>query len=101
MIEKLILPEEITAIFTKTPSLVFANEISDLENLAYGEGKNSIWQVSYELPNGEKIVEAEVVRVKNGVSANYTDPYMRRRDPDCMFIADDCPSDKPRFHDQF
>jgi hypothetical protein len=47
------------------------------------------------------VVEANVVRVRNGVSANYVDPYMRRRDPDCLVIGDDSPSDKPRFRDSF
>jgi hypothetical protein len=101
MMEKLILPEEVTEIFTKTTSLVFADGISDLETLACGSRQNSTWQVSYTLPNGHTVVEAEVIRVRNGVSANYTEPYMRRRDPDCMFIADDSLSDKPRFNDHF
>jgi len=39
--------------------------------------------------------------VRNGISANYMDPYMRRRDPDCMVIADNMPSDKPRFDEVF
>ena len=30
-----------------------------------------------------------------------TEPYMRRRDPDTMAIADDLPSDKERFIDKF
>jgi hypothetical protein len=40
----------------------------------------------YDIPNRGKVVEALVCRVRNGISANYTEPYMRRRDPDCMVI---------------
>jgi hypothetical protein len=29
------------------------------------------------------------------------EPYMRRRDPDCLVIADDLPTDKPRFRERF
>jgi hypothetical protein len=37
----------------------------------------------------------------NGISANYTEAYMRRRDPDTMVIADDLPTDKQRFSDKY
>lgn len=41
------------------------------------------------------------MRVRNGISANYDDPYVRRRDPDCLVIGDDQPTDKPRFAERF
>ena len=41
------------------------------------------------MPGKGRVVEAVACRVKNGISANYLEPYMRRRDPDCMVIADD------------
>lgn len=47
------------------------------------------------------IPEAKVCRVRNGISANYLEPYMRRRDPDCMLIADDRATDKPTYEDRF
>lgn len=53
------------------------------------------------MPGKGRFVEATVARVRNDISANYTKPYMRRRDPDCMTIADDGPSDKPRHADRF
>ena len=40
-------------------------------------------------------------RVSNGISANYTEAYMRRRDPNTMVIADNLPTDKERFADRF
>src|SRR5690606_18218588 len=55
----------------------------------------------YDLPDGTNVLEATVARVRNGIAANYADPYMRRRDPDCMVIADDKPSDKQRYNERF
>ncbi|EMI54967.1 DUF4914 family protein [Rhodopirellula sallentina] len=45
--------------------------------------------------------EAKVCRVKNGVSANYLEEYMRRRDPECMVIADDRATDKMTYKKRF
>lgn len=100
-LEKIILEENILEILRKAPSLSIASTIGDLEILACGGKENMTWRVSYELPDGKEAHEADVMRVKNGISANYTEVYMRRRDPDCMVIADDLPSDKPRFVEQF
>ena len=59
------------------------------------------FEVAYDVPGKGRYVEAVVERVINGVSANYTEPYMRRRDPATMAIADDKPTDKPRFSDKY
>lgn len=40
-------------------------------------------------------------RVRNGIVVNYPEPYMRRRDPDCLVIGDDLPTDKPTFCQRF
>lgn len=56
--------------------------------------------VGYDV-NGEMVPEARVCRVKNGICANYLDPYMRRRDPNCMVIADDRATDKQTYRDRF
>jgi hypothetical protein len=53
------------------------------------------------VPGRGWVPEVHVVRARNGVAVNYVDPYMRRRDPDCMFIADVRPTNKPRFEDRF
>ncbi len=57
--------------------------------------------VTSDLPDGRRCEEAHVARTRNGIVVNYTEPYMRRRDPDCMVIADDMPSDKPRYQERF
>lgn len=57
--------------------------------------------VGYDVPDRGFVPEAKVCKVNNGVSANYLEAYMRRRDPGCMVIGDDLETDKPRFQDRF
>lgn len=65
-----------------------------------GPGKLS-YEVSYEVAGRGKVTEAIVHRVTNGISANYVEPYMRRRDPETMVIADDLPTDKTKYSERF
>ncbi len=65
-----------------------------------GPGRNS-YEVAYDVPGKGRIVEATVALVRNGVAANYIEPYMRRRDPDCMVIGDGLPTDKESFRSRF
>ncbi len=88
-------------LLTSAKSAALATRIEELEDLACGARENPSWKVSYKLPDGKVVDEVEVVRVKNGISANYFEPYMRRRDPDCMLIADENATDKTRFKDRY
>ena len=81
-------------------TITVPNSRSELVDLSVG-GARDRFEVAYEIPDRGRVVEAEVLRVRNGVAVNMPDPYMRRRDPDCMVIADEEPSDKPRFADRF
>jgi hypothetical protein len=54
--------------------------------------------VGYEVPGRGFVPEAEVCQVRNGVSANYVEPYMRRRDPNCLVVGDRSKTDKPTYH---
>ncbi len=101
LLNKFTLPEETRDLFSNARSVKIASSIDELESLACGGSENNEWTVSYTLPDGREAEETKVVRVKNGISANYTEAYMRRRDPNCMVVADSKPSDKPRFHDRF
>ncbi len=100
IIGSVLLPEETRSILQKAGSVTLASSIKELEDLACGRNDQQ-WEVSYELPDGRTVDEATVVRVKNGICVNYAEPYMRRRDPHCMVIADEQPSDKQRFKDRF
>ena len=100
-IEKLAISDDVREMLLRAKSVTFASKIEDLEHLACGGPEKMSKTVSYELPDGRVIDEVDVVRVKNGVSANYKETYMRRRDPDCMLVADEKASDKTRFKDRF
>lgn len=100
-LKKLSLSPQTEELLKKAPSVVFASSIEDLEALSCGTKDNKEWKVTYTLPDGTEKHEANVVRVRNGVSVNYTEAYMRRRDPDCLYVADSHPSDKASFNDNF
>ena len=99
--EKLTLPEEVYTILNSAPNVKMYNQISELVDDACGGKKSDFFEVSYNTPRKEQIIEAEVSRVRNGVSVNYPEPYMRRRDPDSMVIADNRPTDKPKYKERF
>ncbi len=95
------LPAETSDLLHRARSLWWPRSTAELVDAACGGPQSNYFEVAYGLPDGRRIVEATVARVRNGVVANYPEPYMRRREPDCMFIADDLPTDKPRFRDRF
>jgi len=94
-------PPEVAKLLNEAPSVRVARSADDLVELAV-EGEEHGWkEVAYDVPGKGPIVEARVCRVKNGISANYMEPYMRRRDPDCMVIGDERPTDKPTYKGRF
>lgn len=76
------LPAEMVGVLSRSPQVHVASSVEQLLGMACGGSDAQTFSVSYRLPSDEVIVEAEVTRVRNGVSVNYPDPYMRRRDPD-------------------
>jgi len=95
------LPPEATAILAAAPSVTLATCVDDLVKLAVRDARHGWHEVAYDVPGKGSILEARVCQVRNGIAANYVDPYMRRRDPDCMVIGDTRPTDKPTFREQF
>jgi hypothetical protein len=95
------LPENLIALLSECKKLSVYNTSHELADVATGDKKNVKFEVSYDIPGKEAFTEAIVHRVKNGISANYTEAYMRRRDPGTMVIADDLPTDKKRFKDKY
>ncbi|HNT33912.1 MAG TPA: DUF4914 family protein [bacterium] len=94
-------PAELRKILSASPRVHVAGSVDELFELACGGAGSDFVEVSYRLPSGESFVEATEARVRNGIAVNYTEVYMRRRDPDTMVISDDLPSDKPRFQERF
>lgn len=95
------IPLAVEEILAVCPGYTVAHDKQELLALAIRDAVNGVHEVAYDVPGRGRVVEAHVCRVKNGIAANYVEPYMRRRDPDCMIIADEKPTDKPRFREQF
>ncbi len=95
------LPKELHEVLTDVEVIIPESRRHLLELTFFGQHEAPMVEVAYEVPGHGRYVEATVGRCKNGVSVNYNDTYMRRRDPDAMVIADDRPTDKPRYRDRF
>ncbi len=91
----------LSALIASSPKVHWPKSRQELLDLAAGGVDSPGCQVVYDIPGMGRVVEADVVRCRNGIAVNYPDPYMRRRDPDTMLIADAEPTDKPRFADRF
>lgn len=96
------LPKDAAELLTAAPSVTVAGSTTELIELAVRDADVTGWHhVGYEVPGRGWVEEAVVCRTKNGICANYLEPYMRRRDPDCMVIGDDRPTDKPTYRQRF
>jgi len=95
------LPENISSLLSTCKKLSVFDTTQDLAIAACNGEENVEFEVKYDIPGKGAYTEAIVHRVRNGISANYTEAYMRRRDPDTMVIADNQPTDKKRFSDKY
>lgn len=101
MWHKLNPPVFIQHLFEAAPKVVVARNQQDLVDLACGSAEADFYEVAYDVAGHGRIVEATVARVRNGIAANYLDPYMRRRDPDSLVVGDEMDTDKPTFKTLF
>lgn len=89
-------------ILEAAPSVAIAGSVEELAKLAVRDMGPDGWHtVSYDVPGKGSVAEARVCQVKNGIAANYFESYMRRRDPDCMVIGDEKPTDKPTYKAEY
>ena len=98
---RFVLPEDLTDAVTNCQWRCYPETKEQLEELCFGPTHSSRFDVTYTIPGKGVFKEAEVVRCKNGPVVNFMEDYMRRRDPDCMCIGDDLPTDKPYFKDRY
>lgn len=96
----LILPKQLDALFSDTP-FVLPESRAHLLDLAFMSTQDELVEIAYDVPGRGRVLEATVARCKNGAAVNFPEPYMRRRDPTAMVIADDAPTDKVRYADRF
>ena len=94
-------PPDAASILEAAPAVTVAGSVNELLDLACGGPGEDYFEVAYDVPGRGPVVEAIVSRVRNGISANYNDIYMRRRDPDCMVMGDELPTDKMTFEQRF
>src|ERR1035437_1370537 len=95
------LPQELLNLLSSCKSYTVFDTVEQLSIAAVGGKDNNTFEVSYDIPGQGVVTEAIVHRVSNGIAANFTESYMRRRDPDTMAIADDFPTDKELFEGKF
>ncbi len=95
------LPDPVVEILENCPSCVFPKSREEIFSLAMGNQDSGVFEVAYDLPDGSRFTEATITKNKNGLAINYTQPYMRRRDPECMVVADEGQTDKIRFSERF
>ncbi|OOO00444.1 MAG: DUF4914 domain-containing protein [Epulopiscium sp. Nele67-Bin004] len=101
VLEKMILPQPVKDLLAKQNRLIVPESREHLLELAMGGAGNKEYTVSYDVEGVGEIVEARVVKCKNGVAVNYMETHMRRRDPNCMVISDTLPTDKTKYIDRF
>ncbi len=94
-------PPEAADVLSHCPGVIVASTVDELVALACGNSSNGFYEVAYDVPGQGRWLEATVAQVRNGIVVNYAEPYMRRRDPDCLVIGDDLPTDKPTFRQRF
>ncbi len=99
--KKITIPSHAKSLIINSKSYAVFNTIDQLAEASTGGLASDSLKVCYDLPGKGEYTEAVVNRVNNGISVNYTEQYMRRRDPDTMAIADDLPTDKARFRDKY
>ena len=94
-------PEEVRQILLANPHVTLISTVQELVDLSVGGPSGDSIDVTYDVPGYGRVVEASVARVRNGISANFTTPYMRRRDPDALVVGDERPTDKQTFQQRF
>ena len=99
--KKFILPEDTRLALEKTGWIYYPESKQELREMCFGPTHTSRFDVSYSIPGMGLVKEAEVLRCKNGTVVNFMEDYMRRRDPDCMRIGDDLPTDKKQFSEVY
>lgn len=92
--------ENMTSILKEAKSVIVPETRAELLELAMG-GEEKVFSVNYDVEGVGVVEEATVTRCKNGLSVNYVEAYMRRRDPHCMVIGDDQPTDKTTYKSKF
>ena len=93
------LPEYVLEILEASKGVIIPKTRRELFTLAMGNETNTTFDVAYEVEGIGDVLEATVTKCKNGAVVNYVDDYMRRRDPDCLLVADKKATDKAKYEE--
>ncbi|MCG8698427.1 MAG: DUF4914 family protein, partial [Bacteroidales bacterium] len=99
--KNIVLPDNIQDVLKNCKGFTHFNTSAEIIDVCTGPDKADTFEVKYDIEGKGEYTEAVVSRVKNGISANYTEAYMRRRDPETMSIADNLPTDKINFKNRY
>ncbi|MGE0268644.1 MAG: DUF4914 family protein [Candidatus Omnitrophota bacterium] len=95
------LPEDLRKTLSSAKKVIIPKNKLELMELSMGGAGADSFEVAYDIEGKGRFVEAIVNRCRNGVAVNYTESYMRRRDPKSMVIADQKPTNKSRYENRF
>ncbi len=98
-LDRLALADELREILNATESIIPTSR-KQMMDLAMPKGED-FRTVGFEVSGQGMVPEITIARCKNGLAINFIETYMRRRDPQAMVIADDRPTDKPRYQERF
>ncbi len=100
ILQRFTLTPEISDLLSKAKSITIPTSRDHLLALAMGD-QEDVYEVNYDIDGVGVIREATVTKANNGLVVNYDDVYLRRRDPNCMLIADEMETDKEKFENRF
>ncbi|MFV0341368.1 MAG: DUF4914 family protein [Anaerocolumna sp.] len=101
LLQKFNLADEVMNVLKSSSKVTIPATRDELLALAFGPDGGVNFEVRYDVHDKGSVLEATVAKCKNGVVANYPEDYMRRRDPDCLVVADDLGTDKPKYKDRY
>ena len=78
LVERLLLPADLKAALQACRCLVFPESLEELREMAYGPARSSRYEVCYPIPDRGLVMEAEVLRCKNGAVYRWSlhEPYL-------------------------
>ncbi len=93
------LNDDMKDILLHAPSIIIPESREHILRLATNDQPH--FSVVYNIEGKGMVEEVTVAKCKNGLAVNYKEPHMRRRDPECMYIADNLETDKAKYKDKF
>lgn len=93
--------KDIVDVLENAVEIIIPQSRNKLMTMVFGDDETLQVDVVFDVPGRDPYKEAYIARCKNGVAVNFYEPYMRRRDPNAMIIADGLPTDKQTYKERF